>query len=82
MNVKQLQMLQNSTDTTERVDIKGIKLDMSLTAPERAKHYLTQIKNPYAFQCGNVRINVVFNSAGKTLTEAMTSYLSEGVTSK
>lgn len=75
-------MLQIATDAAKRVDIKNVKIDMSTTAHERAQRYLAQIKNPYAFQCGNIRINVVFSSSGKTLTEAMTSYISEGMAHK
>ena len=82
MNVKQLQMLQIATDAAKHVDIKNVKIDMSASAHERAQQYFAQIKNPYAFRCGNVRINVAFSSSGKTLMEAMTSYISEGMAYK
>ena len=41
----------------------------------RAQQFLEQIKNPYAFMSGDVAVNVEFTPTGKTLREAMISYL-------
>ena len=76
MNVEQLRALHNTTDITERIDIKNVTFSMSVTAYERAEHYLAQIKNPYTFICGGLGVNVVFNSTGKALVEVISSYLS------
>lgn len=43
---------------------------------KRAGQFLAQIKNPYAFRCGEIVVNVVFSSEGKSLKESVTSYLS------
>jgi len=59
----------------ERVDANGITIDMDAPVEERAQQLLEQIKNPYAFRCGDVAVNVEFDSEGKTLREAMVSYL-------
>jgi len=48
---------------------------MDASAPIRAEQFLAQIKNPYAFRCGDVAVNLEFSSDGKTLEQAITSYL-------
>ena len=59
----------------DRVDIRGVSIDMDASAPIRAEQFLAQIKNPYAFRCGDVAVNLEFSSDGKTLEQAITSYL-------
>ncbi len=77
MNVEQLRVLQNTANIAERrIDIKGITPTISGTALERAEHYLAQIKNPYAFQCGNVRVNVAFSPDDNMLVQTLERYLS------
>jgi len=76
MTTVQLRELQNATPTREqRVDITNITFDMDVPAAVRAEQYLKQIKNPYAFRCGNVAVNVRFCREGKPLAQAMQSYL-------
>ena len=52
-----------------------VKIDMSLPAAQRADQYLAQIKNPYAFKCAGIAVDVEFSSEGKTLEQAITNYL-------
>jgi hypothetical protein len=62
-----------------RVDIAGIHsltTDPDAPAVVRARQYLEQVKNPYAFKCGDIAVNVEFSPRGKTLREAMVFYLS------
>ena len=76
MTASQLRELQNIVPSREqRVDINTIRLDMDAPAAVRAEQYLRQIKNPYAFRCGNVAVNVRFSHGGKPLAQAMQSYL-------
>jgi hypothetical protein len=58
------------------VNIEDIKIDMTPCVNKRARQFLAQIKNPYAFRCGEIAVNVVFSSEGKSLKESVTSYLS------
>jgi len=58
----------------DRVDITQITLDMNLPAAQRAQQYLQQVKNPYAFRCGDIAVNVRFCHNGKTLEQAMQAY--------
>lgn len=60
----------------ERVDIRGVTIDMDAPAAVRAQQLLEQIKNPYAFLSGEVAVNIEFAPEGKTLREAMISYFS------
>jgi len=77
MTAAQLRELQNSVPPREqRVDVTTIQLDMDAPAAVRAEQYLRQIKNPYAFRCGDVAVNVRFSRDGRTLEQAMVSYLS------
>ena len=76
MTVTQLRELQNIVPSREqRVDINTIRLDMDAPVAVRAEQYLKQIKNPYAFRCGDVAVNVRFSQDGRTLEQAMQSYL-------
>jgi len=76
LTAKQLQELQSEQPSLdERVDISMVKIDMSLPAAQRADQYLAQIKNPYAFKCAGIAVDVEFSSEGKTLEQAITNYL-------
>lgn len=77
MDICQLRTLKSVHPTyEERVDIDNIKIDMTSCVYKRAEQFLEQIKNPYAFRCGEVSVNVVFCPEGKLLKELVTSYLS------
>lgn len=77
MDIYQLRTLKSVHPTyEERVDIGNIKTDMIPCVYERARQFLRQIKNPYAFRCGEVAINISFSPEGKLLKDAITSYLS------
>jgi hypothetical protein len=76
MTTAQLQQLQAAGSAfADRVDVSTVKLDMDAPAAVRAEQYLRQIKNPYAFRCGDVAVNVRFSRDGRTLEQAMQSYL-------
>ena len=74
---KDLEALRNANPPREeRVDIRSITLDMDAPAEVRAQQLLEQVKNPYAVMCGDLAVNIGFTPDGKTLRDAMTSYLS------
>jgi len=76
MTLAQLRQLQETAPCrADRVDVSGIKIDMDAPIAVRAEQYLKQIKNPYAFRCGDVAVNVRFSQDGRTLEQAMQSYL-------
>lgn len=76
MTKEQLLQLKNvEVSISERVDIADVKVDPAMPVALRMEEYLRQIKNPYAFRCGEIAVNLSFSSNGKTLEDAMTSYL-------
>ena len=76
MTKAQLQQLRATVPAyADRVDASNVKLDMDAPAAVRAEQYLRQIKNPYAFRCGDVAVNLRFSHCGRTLEQAMHSYL-------
>lgn len=77
MTVQELLELQNITPCfADRVDITTVKVDTTAPSALRAEQYLSQIKNPYAFQCSGIAVNVKFRPDGKPLKQAIASYLS------
>jgi hypothetical protein len=58
-----------------RVDIKDVKIDPDLPIKQRLEDFIRQIKNPYAFKCGEIAVNLQFSSNGKTIESAVKSYL-------
>lgn len=76
MDICQLRTLKSVHPTyEERIDIGNIKIDTTTCAYERAVQFSKQIKNPYAFRCGKISVNVVFSAEEKLLKDAITAYL-------
>lgn len=76
MDICQLRTLKSVHPTyEERVDIDNIKIDMTPCVYKRVGQFLEQIKNPYAFRCGEVAVNIAFCPEGKLLKDVITAYL-------
>ncbi|MDR0986559.1 MAG: hypothetical protein LBL98_02530 [Ruminococcus sp.] len=76
MTVEELNKLKDERPTlSERVDINDIEIDMNASVEKRAEQYLSQVKNPYHFRCGDIAVNVEFTEGGKPLRECIKSYL-------
>ncbi len=56
------------------VDVKTLKIDVSLPVAERISKYLEQVKNPYCFMCGKTPVQVSFKDDGKELSTLLSSY--------
>jgi len=77
LDKSELQHLQNTVpNNIDRVDISEVKLDASTSAKQRALDYIKIVGNPYAFKCGDIAVNVKYNAKGKSLSQAISSYLS------
>lgn len=50
-------------------------MDTELPAASRAEEFLRQVKNPYAFKCGEFTVDIRYTAGGKELEEALVSYL-------
>lgn len=60
----------------ELADINHVTIDTGLTAYERMKQYLEQIKNPYRFRCGDTVVRVCFSGAGDDLNSHLINFFS------
>lgn len=56
-------------DISELVDIRDINIDTSLPVEERIKSYIEQVKDPYCFRVGDVKVRVSFSDTDRTLTD-------------
>lgn len=78
INSKQLDFM--SRQETEKInpaqlaDINHVSIDPELSATERMKAYLEQIKNPYCFRCGETVVRLCFAPAGNDLNSHLVSF--------
>lgn len=63
-------------DLSELVDIRDVVIDRSLPVEERIKSYVEQIKNPYCFKVGDVKVRVSYANKDQSLNESFVSMLS------
>ena len=55
----------------ELVDINSVTIDPSQSKEERIAAYLSQIKDPYHFKCGQIEVHACYSVDGPTLTECL-----------
>ena len=63
-----LQMRDRRPAMPERAEAGEVKIDRNQPPKMRAEEYLRQIKNPYAFKCREVAVNIRFSSDGRSLS--------------
>ena len=63
-------------DLSELVDIRDVVIDRTLPVEERIKSYVQQIKNPYCFKVGDVKVRVSYANKDQSLNESFVSMLS------
>lgn len=59
------------------VDLHDVKIDPSKSVVDKMNDYFEQIKNPYLFKVGDVRVKVSF-SGDRSFTDALGSLFSSG----
>lgn len=64
-----------AVDINELVDATTVQIDPDAPTEERARAFLAQIKNPYAFRVGNIPVKVEFAEDGIPLADALLAYL-------
>jgi hypothetical protein len=62
-------------DRDALIDIRDVRIDPDMPWAQRMQKYLHDIKNPYVYKCGDIIIREKHNPDGKTLDEAIRSYL-------
>lgn len=60
----------------ELVDIRDIRIDASLSQPERIRSFLEQVKNPYHFRVGEVTVKVSYSDCGCSLNDRFSDMIS------
>ncbi|NBJ90189.1 DUF6870 family protein [Acutalibacter sp. 1XD8-36] len=59
----------------ELVDIRNVHVDHSLPLEERVRSYVEQVKDPYCFRVGNVKVRVSYAGKDKTLNDSFSTML-------
>lgn len=75
INLKTVAIADCSKDSL--VDLHDVKIDPSKSVPEKMNDYFEQIKNPYLFKVGDVRVKVSFGGE-RPFTDALGSVFSSG----
>lgn len=79
LSVEQLRALQQvditAIDKSMLVDIETVSVNASAPFADRVQQFCEQIKNPYAFRVGDVAVKIEYTQNGRTLRDAITSYL-------
>lgn len=57
-------------ELTDLVDIRDVKVDRSLPTEERVRSYVEQIKNPYCFKVGDVKVRVSYADKAQSLDDS------------
>lgn len=69
----------NTEKLEQLVDIRKVKIDMSLSKEERIKEFIKKVGDPYCFKVGNVIVRSSFKANEGTLQEKMECYLETSV---
>lgn len=59
----------------ELVDIRTVHVNRSLPLEERVRSYVEQVKNPYCFRVGNVKVRVSYAGKDNTLNDSFSTML-------
>ena len=57
------------------VDIRDVRIDRSMSAEDRMKSYVEQIKNPYMFKVGNTVVRVSYANTQATINDNFVNLL-------
>lgn len=63
-----------AVDSALLADITTVHIDTSLDAEARLKLFLSQIKNPYCFNCDATPVRIRYTQSGKPLSKVLSSY--------
>ena len=59
------------------VDLRDVKIDSGKSVPEKMNDYFEQIKNPYLFKVGDMRVKLTFGGE-RYFNEALGAVISNG----
>ena len=58
------------------VDIRDVKVDQSQSPEERVRSYVEQVKDPYHFRVGDVKVRVAYSGTDETLNDSFCNMIS------
>ena len=74
-NCKNAAIAENNKDSL--VDLRDVKINTEKAVYERMEDFFEQIKNPYLFKVGDVKVKVSFG-AERSFAEALAAAISSG----
>ena len=60
---------------SDLVDIRDVKIDRTLPVEERMKSYIDQIKNPYCFRVGDVKVRISYSDEVQTMNDSFSALI-------
>ena len=60
----------------ELVDIRNVHVNHNLPLEERVRSYVEQVKDPYYFRVGNVKVRVSYSGKDQTLNDSFSTMIS------
>ena len=75
INLKTAAIADYSKDSL--VDLRDVKIDSGKSVPEKMNDYFEQIKNPYLFKVGDMRVKLSFGGE-RSFTDALGAVISNG----
>ena len=75
INLKTAAIADYSKDSL--VDLRDVKIDSGKSVPEKMNEYFEQIKNPYLFKVGDMRVKLTFGGE-RPFNEALGAVISNG----
>lgn len=58
------------------VDIRDVKIDQEQPPEERIRSFVQQVKDPYCFRVGNVKVRVAYAGKDETLNDSFCNMIS------
>lgn len=58
------------------VDIRDVKVDPAQPPEERMRSYVQQVKDPYCFRVGDVKVRVAYAGKDETLNDSFSNMIS------
>ena len=69
-------MYERNTSTNEAlVDIRDVKINSDLPIEEKIKSFVEQVRNPYHFRVGKVKVRVSYADTDNTLNDSFARLL-------
>ena len=72
--IKKLLELQEMK-SSEFVDIQEVTINQDVSKIERLELFLTQVKNPYHFKCGNVKVHLQYDNKLEKIEDKLLEFL-------